>query len=89
MEKEKSPEQVEAELRKEYKKRGYTETEIERAVKHDFSVAKAETFAKKIIAECRAAGFTYIEMALLADKIKFEVDAQLTERVDAIRRSVF
>lgn len=89
MDNEKSPEQIEAEVKEKFSNRGFTEVEIQIAVKNEISIQKVNAFAATVIEECRKEGFTYVEMDMLQTKIKFDIEHQLADKIDAIRRRLF
>lgn len=89
MDNKKSPEQIEAEVKEKFSNRGFTEVEIQIAVKNEISIQKVNAFAATVIEECRKEGFTYVEMDMLQTKIKFAIEHQLADKIDAIRRRLF
>lgn len=89
MDNKKSPEQIEAEVKEKFSNRGFTEVEIQIAVKNEISIQKVNAFAATVIEECRKEGFTYVEMDMLQTKIKFAIERQLADKIDAIRRRLF
>lgn len=89
MDNKKSPEQIEAEVKEKFSNRGFTEVEIQIAVKNEISIQKVNAFAATVIEECRKEGFTYVEMDMIQTKIKFAIERQLADKIDAIRRQAF
>lgn len=89
MDNKKSPEQIEAEVKEKFSNRGFTEVEIQIAVKNEISIQKVNAFAATVIEECRKEGFTYVEMDMIQTKIKFAIERQLADKIDAIRRRLF
>ena len=53
MDNKKSPEQIEAEVKEKFSNRGFTEVEIQIAVKNEISIQKVNAFAATVIEECR------------------------------------
>lgn len=89
MDNKKSPEQIEAEIKDKFSNQGFAEAAIQIAVKNEISIQKVNAFAATVIEECRKEGFTYIEMDMLKTKIKFAIERQLADKIDAIRRQAF